>query len=155
MKKYFFLPVIIPVILLCACNNNSSTGDNKKPPPTKADTLYEEVMDGHNVGMGKMGALTRAEQRVTQLIDSIEKLPAKARDMASPYKANLNNLLADLKNAESSMDTWMKGFDLDSATNNTVERVKYLLSQKEEVTKVKGVILNSLQKADSVLKAKF
>lgn len=153
MKKYSFLPVIALVLFSVACNN--SAGDTKKPARTQADTLYDEVMDGHDAGMGKMGALTRAEKEVSRLIDSIEKLPAKARELSSPYKARLNDLQAKLKDADSSMNKWMEDFNLDSAMNNTAERVRYLLSQKETVTKVKGMIQNSLQKADSVLKKNF
>lgn len=151
MKK-LFLPLIAVLMLAAACNNSA---EEKKPTRTKADTLYEEVMDGHNVGMGKMAKLTRGEQEVKRLIDSIGKLPAKAQQLAAPYKTKLDSLLVDLKSAESSMDGWMKEFNIDSATNNTAERLGYLELQKEKVAKVKEQILNSLKNADSVLKKDF
>lgn len=151
MKK-IFLPLIAVLMLAVACNNSA---EEKKPTRTKADTLYDEVMDGHDVGMGKMGRLTKAEQEVTRLIDSIGKLPAKVQQLSAPYKTKLDNLLVDLKNAEASMDGWMKEFNIDSATNNVAERLGYLEVQKEKVSKVKEEILNSLKSADSVLKKDF
>lgn len=151
MKKLFLLLIAV-LMLATACNNSA---EDKKPTRTKADTLYDEVMDGHDAGMGKMGRLTKAEQEATRLIDSIGKLPAKAQQLAAPYKTKLDNLLSDLKNAESSMDEWMKEFNLDSATNNVAERLSYLEIQKGKVSKVKDQIATSLQNADSVLKKNF
>jgi transcriptional regulator NrdR family protein len=44
---------------------------------------------------------------------------------------------------------------MDSAVSNIEQRIKYLTEEKLRVSKVKEAILNSLQKADSLLKAKF
>jgi hypothetical protein len=49
----------------------------------------------------------------------------------------------------------MDEFNVDSAIDNAKERVKYLEDEKLKVTKVKEAILNSLQKADSLLKVKI
>lgn len=145
--------LVLAVASLVACNNTSSgtTAEGK----TRSDSLLDDVMDGHNVGMGKMGKLTTAEQQATRILDSIAKLPAKAKEAAAPYKAKLNDLLTDLHQADSSMNKWMSEFTMDSAISNAEERIKYLVSEKEKVTVVKQAILNSLQKADTVLKRNF
>jgi hypothetical protein len=154
MRKYLLLFFIATGFLFTSCNNSADTpADSTKK--TKADTLMDEVMDGHNVGMGKMGKLTRAQQEVTRILDSIANLPAKARDAAAPYKANLENLLSDLKSADNSMNQWMENFNMDSALNNAEERIRYLGEEKLKVGKVKESILNSLKRADSVLKKNF
>jgi hypothetical protein len=44
---------------------------------------------------------------------------------------------------------------MDSALNNTEERINYLTTENIKVSKVKDAVLSSLQKADSVLKSKF
>jgi hypothetical protein len=154
MKKKFFLLGAGLILLVSACNNSADPHTGNAVTKTKADTLYDEVMDGHNTGMAKMGKLTRAEQEVTRLLDSVSKLPAKARQAAHPFTTNLDSLLIDLKHADLSMNKWMNEFKIDSAAQNAEERIKYLLSEKSKVTEVKESILNSLQKADSLLKRK-
>lgn len=154
MKKLLAILFVIAVIGMTACNNSADT-KNDTVTKTKADSLLDEVDDGHAVAMGKMGKLNRTEQEVSRLIDSIGKLPAKARDAAAPYKAKLESLLEELKTADVNMNQWMESFNMDSALNNTEERIKYLTTEKIKVSKVKDAVVNSLQKADSVLKSKF
>jgi hypothetical protein len=50
------------------------------------------------------------------------------------------------------MDTWMREFDMDSALDNLENRIKYLTEEKLKVGKVKKSIIESLQRADSVLR---
>ena len=49
----------------------------------------------------------------------------------------------------------MEEFNMDSAVNNMEQRIKYLTEEKWKVANVKTAILTSLQKADSILKARF
>ena len=115
----------------------------------------KDVMDGHDIGMAKMGRLTRAEQTTRRLLDSIENLPVKAKQAAAPLKIKLDSLQKDLSYAEFAMNKWMEEFNMDSAVNNVEKRIDYLSSEKLKVSKVKEAILGSLQKADSVIKEKF
>jgi len=154
MKSLFAILLILAAATMTACNNSADT-KNDTVTKSKADSLLDEVDDGHAVAMGKMGRLDRTQKEVARLIDSVSKLPAKARDAAAPYKAKLETLLEELKTADVNMTQWMESFNMDSALNNTEERIKYLTTEKIKVSKVKDAVLNSLQKADSVLKAKF
>jgi hypothetical protein len=154
MKSLFAILFVLAITAMTSCNNSADT-KNDTVTKTKADSLLDEVDDGHAVAMGKMGRLNRTEQEVSRLIDSIGKLPAKARDAAAPYKAKLESLLEELKTADVNMNQWMESFNMDSAINNTEERIKYLATEKIKVNNVKDAVLNSLQKADSVLKSKF
>jgi hypothetical protein len=61
-------------------------------------------------------------------------------------------LVSDLNYADYAMDQWMTDFNLDSGSTNQDVRVKYLSDEKGRVTKVKEAILNSLAKADTLLK---
>ena len=49
----------------------------------------------------------------------------------------------------------MSEFNMDSSLNNTEQRIKYLESEKIKISNVKDAMISSLQKADSLLKAKF
>jgi hypothetical protein len=161
MKKVIF---IIPsfVVVLFACNNS----DNKTAeiPDTKtrqadsvkqADSLEKEVMDGHNAGMARMSKMSKLQQEARRLIDSINKLPGKAKEEARPYRGKLESLVNTLENAKASMNKWMEDFRYDSARNDLGKRIKYLGEETIKVDKVKETILGSLQEADSVMKSKF
>jgi hypothetical protein len=144
---------------MVACNNDKKTNDHKghtgEEPKTRADSLMADVMDGHDVGMAKYGKLKTMQAETLRLLDSIAKLPAKARQAAAPLKTKLDGLLADLQSAKDGMDKWMSEFNMDSALDNMEQRIKYLAEEKLKVSKVKESILTGLQKADSLLKAKL
>jgi len=157
MKKKYILAPFAVLMLLAACKNaDKKHEDHKKDEPkTQADSLLADVMDGHNVGMAKYSKLQAMEKKVKATMDSIAKLPAKTKQELASYKAKLDSAAADLSYALFAMDKWMEEFNMDSAVNNAEERIKYLLDEKMKVGKVKNAILNSLSKADSLLKAKF
>ena len=70
-------------------------------------------------------------------------------------KAKLNEAMAELGDAHKLMDDWMTEMNLDSAVNNIELRIEYLSGEKMKGSKITDLINNSLQKADSLLKAKF
>jgi hypothetical protein len=152
MEKIVRWAVFVVLFIATSCNNNNNGKDAESK--TRADSLLNDVMDGHNIGMAKMGRLTRAEQTTRRLLDSIAKLPEKARKAAEPLKVQLDSLQKDLSYAEFAMNKWMDEFNVDSAVNNLNDRISYLEEEKLKVTKVKEAILGSLQKADSIIKEK-
>jgi hypothetical protein len=158
MKRIYtalFAGMLLAAACVTACNNPGKNPALEKKERTPADTLTDAVNEGHNIGMARMGQLTRAQQQTLRLLDSIAKLPAKARQAAIPYKARLQNLLQDLDHAELSMNKWMNEYKWDSTFASVKEKISYLQEEKEKVNVVKDAILSGLQKADSVLQRKF
>jgi hypothetical protein len=158
MKK-ILLP-LLALIMFAACNNSDKkhddhSGHTSKEPKTAADSLMAEVMDGHDVGMAKMSKISNMQKEVQRVLDSIATLPAKAKQASLPLKAKLDAVAADLSYAEMAMNKWMNEFNMDSALNDMQVRIKYLADEKDKVGKVKNAILTGLQKADSVLKARW
>lgn len=151
MKDLRIAASFIIVFFMTACNSGDGGPDDKK---SIADSLYNEVDKGHIVGMSKMVNLSRMQTETNRLLDSIAKLPAKARDAAAPYKAKLDSLLKELNYAETAMDKWMVEFKYDSAKDDLEQRIKYLTDEKMRVGKVKEAILSSLARADSLLGTK-
>jgi len=154
------LRLIIALISLglftMACNNEASQGETTDRKDgftpvlkTKEDSLYHDVMQGHDVGMAKVGKLRKNINETQRLLDSLNKIPSK--NINTSYKQSLIDLQTALNTANNEMNTWMDGFKVDSATNNTELRIKYLQEEKEKVTVVKEHILSALQQADSVL----
>ena len=157
MKKLLLFLFVMAGLSIISCNNSAekNNGHSKKIPGTKADSLMEDVMDGHNVGMGKMGKIRGAQKEAQRLLDSIAILPAKVQITAAELKSKLQSLINDLNYADFAMDKWMTEFNMDSAKNSMEQRLQYLSDEKLKVGKVKEAILKSLQKADSLLKAKL
>lgn len=151
MKSIVFATLLLAT--LAACNNGSedhSQHMGNKQPKTQIDSLEQQIDEGHIVGMSKMARLTRLQQRTKAMVDSLEKLPAKAKQAALPYKQKLEALLKDLDYADFAMTKWMNEYQMDSLVNDTKARAEYLLSEKNKVDKVKSAILNSLERADSI-----
>lgn len=158
MKNLIFVLSFVTAAIFISCNDSKIEHGNHSgntQPKTEAQILWKEVMEGHDIGMAKMGKLTRAEQAARRMLDSIEKLPAKAKQAAAPLKLKLDSLQKDLSYAEFAMNKWMEEFNIDSAENDMKKRIEYLKSEKLKVSKVKESILSGLQKADSLLKDKF
>jgi predicted nuclease with TOPRIM domain len=160
IKKIIF--PLLAISFLTACNNAGKEDhskhemkDGKAVVKAPVDSLFDEVMAGHDEVMPKMGKVRGAQARAKAMLDSIAKLPAKAQDAAMDLKKKLETLVNDLNYADFAMDKWMTEFNMDSAVNNVQERLKYLESEKGKVTKVKEAVLGGLARADSLLKAKL
>lgn len=155
MKKVFFFLSAIAIISIIACNNSGHDHPQTTESKSEADSLMDKVMEGHNIAMPKMGKLSKASQEAQRLMDSISKLPAKAKEATAPLTKKLDELKKELDYADMAMNKWMEEFKFDSTFSNTEEKIKYLTEEKIKVDKVKDAVLNSLQKADSVLQKKF
>ena len=136
MKVIQLFVIAFFTISITACNsieNNHNGHIQSNEPKTRADSLLKDVDDDHITGMSKMGRLTRAEQTTRRLLDSIAKLPAKAKQAAAPLKIKLDSLQKELSYAEFAMNKWMNEFNMDSSVNNMQERINYLGSEKLKV----------------------
>lgn len=151
MKRLFLFVSIIS--LLGACNNDDSA--KKDTATSTADSLQDEVVKIHDIAMPKSMKIPDVQKKVQGLLDSIGKLPAKAKEAAAPLKARLEEVKGELSYAETAMNMWMEELNLDSAKNDIQKRIDYFTNEKMKVSKVKDAVLNSLSKADSLLKARF
>ncbi len=157
MKK--ILPIVF-IFLFLACNNSGNSGIHSSDDGTKAqkshsDSLMNEVMEGHNIGMAKMSKLNETKNKIQQVLDSISKLPTHLQKSFTQYKMELDSTFNRLTFANYAMDKWMEEFNMDSAANDEEKRIEYLESEKTKISKVNEAMISSLQKADSLLKKKF
>ncbi|ANH83359.1 viral A-type inclusion protein [Niabella ginsenosidivorans] len=143
--KVVFFPLFLLLLIACGENKNGA-GDG---PKTQADSLLQEVLDGHDVVMPKMKKLERLMKASNAAVDSLNQLPAGKQNAA--LKVKMQALYTDLSNADKAMNDWMNGFKYDSFKNNEAARIKYLQDQKARVNEVKAQVLSSIDKADSVL----
>ena len=152
--KYCWVVGICAALTACGEDKVPGSGERKNgfTPMlvTKEDSLYHEIMEGHDVGMAKMSKLMKARKEVKRQLDSMQKLPAPKKDVV--YMNRLTDLQDKLSYAEFGMDTWMREFNPDSAKASMDVRLIYLQSERDKVNLVKKNILESLSLADSVFK---
>lgn len=156
MHNHIKLFIAIAGLFTMACNNAATdthrTDGFSAKPLTKEDSLHHAVMEGHDVGMAKMGRLRKYLSQVQQQLDSLNKLPVKQQD--KQYHQALSALQQELKTADQGMNAWMEEYKDDSAKDNPTLRIQYLQAEKEKVNIVKNQILQSLRHADSLLKSR-
>lgn len=153
MKRIVIVSFGLLSLLVIACNNSGKkSGGNSK---ATADSLYQDVIDIHNEGMAGWMKIEKKQEVIKSMLDSIAALPAKAKEAAEPLKAKLEEAMNALTTAYDDMDKWMPTLNLDSAKNDLEKRISYFTKEKLNAENINKVIENSLQKADSVLKAKF
>lgn len=145
------------LLILAACNNadKKHEGHVKDDPKLRADSLYDQLIDEHNVGMKDWMRIEDRKKQITKLLDSLGTLPAKANAGIEEFKNKLREASTGLQTAYDQMDTWMSSMNLDSAKNDLQQRIKYLTEENGRARQVNEAILKSLQKADSLLKVKF
>jgi hypothetical protein len=112
----------------------------------------EEVLKGHDKAMAKMNKVNEAKNNIQHFIDSISKLPADIQKKSLQYRMQLDSTFNRLSFANYGMEKWMNEFNMDTLKDDKDELVKYLESEKLKISRVNDIMLNSLQKADSLLK---
>ncbi|KYP15388.1 hypothetical protein [Flavihumibacter sp. CACIAM 22H1] len=142
------------ILLLAACNNSDEHAGHRtdgfsEVAKTPEDSLFKLVMEGHDIGMAKMGKIKEAQKLAQAALDSLNKTTGTGKEA---LQQALMDVQEDLNYAEYSMNTWMEEFNVDSARDNQEVRLTYLKSEQEKVDKVKGAILESLRVADSLFK---
>jgi hypothetical protein len=135
---------IVSVFFFAACGNESEQVSATPAQQESPDSLFQYVMEEHNVAMAKVKKVRGYRAQADKKIDSLKKVK-------KPTEA-LTTLSGELKSADENMDKWMKEFSLDSAQEGANEkRINYLNAEKVKVTKVKEEILSVLAKADTML----
>lgn len=146
-----FVPVIA-VIMAVSCNGSqeASPGEeqqhNASIPKTLSDSLYKAAMEGHDVGMAKMGEIARYRKLVKHTIDSVSGLKNKA-GLQPPLDSALQQLIV----SEELMNRWMQDFDPDKAGNTEAEKVTYYRSEKAKIDTVNARIFRSIETAKALV----
>ncbi len=156
LRVCFFCFMGLSVLGACQSSSDNSSDHSAhsamEAPKTPADSLYRQVMEMHDLVMPKMGKVRGAQKRAQALLDSIGSLPTRSAATLTPYKKELETLVSELNYADYAMDQWMMEFNLDSGKNNIEIRLAYLRAELDKVSKVKDAVVNSLAKADTLLK---
>lgn len=141
MKRIF--TSIVVLLALASCNNQPENTEKSK---STTDSLMEEVMKGHDEGMGKIGKLENTNTLITHKIDSLKKVGNNVLTI------RLKQLQNNLSNADSSMEDWMNHFDMEmKGISGEAQQVKYLQENEKRVKGIADSIKSNLSTADSLL----
>lgn len=147
------------IFTLAACNgaDKKHDGHTTNSPNTQVDSLMKAIDDGHIVGMSKIGKIHNTQKDIQHIVDSISNLSPKTQESLNTYVEQLKSTIKDLEYADFAMDKWMPEYynNTDTLANDIDERIKYLINEKTKINKITEAILGGLQKADSLLKARF
>lgn len=140
------LPVAA-ALFIAACNSGSTgtSQDNAAVQDSLAiDTLSTEVMAIHDDGMSKMMIIRRLRTRVAEVTDSL----GKAKGDTTAY----HTAAVMLDSANSAMNSWMHGYDMELADKDNAQKKAYLEAEKQKITVVKDLMLKSIDDAKFLLK---
>ncbi|PWU04693.1 MAG: hypothetical protein C5B52_01040 [Bacteroidetes bacterium] len=146
MKTIIIFSIFIFLFGCTGAGNHEGHDNMSNVPKSKSDSLYKEVMNGHNEAMAKFGELERYQTLLKKQKDSVSAIKNKSA-VNSSIQNTLDSALLELQNAESAMNAWMDGFDPDKAGKTEEEKINYYNNEKEKVSKVQGQINQSLAKA--------
>ena len=141
--------ILVVLVGLCSCEEdagNPGSSNVEARLKTPEDSLFHQVMEGHDAGMAKIGRLKKYSSQLQAAIDSINKTSSAEKSEIPGLKRVKDSLDA----ANASMFTWMDGFKADTLTGMVTERMEYLEMQKASVTIVRDRIFNSLRLYDSL-----
>ncbi|HTE27932.1 hypothetical protein [Flavitalea sp.] len=151
-NSLILLILFVFTVLMTACKDEPATEATERKDgytknlKTRQDSLFQEVMDGHDIGMARMGKISGYLKTIKVALDSTKKQKSADKNLIAVFES----VSADLSQADYSMNRWMEEFKLDSAENNEPVRIAYLESERDKVNKIRDRILNSLKRADSL-----
>lgn len=146
----FNFNILLPILILFACgkpaehsdhdhNSGSSEGDN----PNEA--LYNQAMDVHDEVMPKMEDIYKLKKELQEQI-------ANTPDMVVERKQQLEAIISNLDSANNAMMDWMHKFSPLPDSADQEKAREYLESEIERVKKVKELMIESIEKAQSEVK---
>ncbi len=111
------------------------------------EALYNQVMDVHDEVMPKMGDIYKLKKELQEQI-------AKSPDMVVERKQQLEQIISNLDSASNAMMEWMHKFNPLPDSVDQEQAREYLESEMERVKKVRDLMNETIEKAETEVKNK-
>lgn len=116
-------------------------------PEDKEKALQEDVIEIHDEAMPLMDELMRQKRRIQFRIDSLRISGEANEEQIEELQKNIR----ELRRADSAMMNWMRQFNaLPADTVTHEDRIKYLKKEKSRIKKVHEMMVNAIEKAETV-----
>ena len=113
------------VLVLFSCENKEKQ---------EVQTLFKSVMEVHDGVMPKMDNINEARKTLKEKLTTADSTEVSA-------------LLEKLDSADEAMMVWMEDFNSSFETMPIQEQKKYLELEKEKITKVRDMMMGSLEES--------
>lgn len=151
---------LLAIFALTACGGESSTKEEGNTEGTSTDkfdatqleaqqTAWDKVMVLHDEVMPKMGTMNQLTKSLKTQWESNEKLDVATKD-------DISIAIQELESADEGMWDWMhnlKQLEPLRASENHEAILKYLQDQEQSMILIREEMVNSMARADSLLKA--
>lgn len=134
MKK----TLVLILIGLAACGKPRDNQSSNPPTDDPNKILYNKVMDIHDEVMPRMDDIVRLKRELKETI-------GKSSSLVPEKRKELEQKIVQLDSASKAMMQWMNDFRPEEYTGEELR--EYLESEMERVTKVKELMLESIEKA--------
>jgi len=124
MKFLNYLTMAL-VLVLFSCENQEKQ---------EVQTLFKSVMEVHDGVMPKMDNIHEARKTLKEKLTTADSTEVSA-------------LLEKLDSADEAMMVWMEDFNSSFETMPIQEQKKYLELEKEKITKVRDMMMGSLEES--------
>ena len=144
MKKILTVLIVAGSVTIISCGggdkNHDHSGHKNDEPKTATDSLYSEVMAGHDEVMPKMDEIMKLKRELQEQI-------ANTPDMVIERKEQLEKMISNLDSASTAMMNWMHEFNPLPDTTEQEKAREYLEGEMERIRNVKTLMLETIEKA--------
>ncbi len=145
MKSIF--NILLAILILAACGKPAEHSDHEHDSAASEEdspneALYNQAMDVHDEVMPKMEGIYKLKKDLQEQI-------ANTPDMVVERKQQLEAIISNLDSANNAMMDWMHKFNPLPDSVDQEKAREYLESEIERVKKVKELMLESIEKAQS------
>ena len=140
--------ILFAVLLLTACGKpaeHSGHDHDSSESDSPNEALYNQVMDVHDEVMPKM-------EDIYKLKKDLQEQIATTPDMVVERKQQLEAMISNLDSANNAMMDWMHKFNPLPDSVDQEKAREYLESEIERIKKVKELMNESIEKAESEAK---
>lgn len=141
---------ILPLLLffatvLSGCGSKSTENQSDSSKSNQA-TLYDEVIDIHDVAMPKLGTISSLKVKIEERIGKMEA-SNESDEALAPFRRQMDIL----DQADEDMMGWMRQFEANYEGWDEARIEKYLKEQKEMIATVNSQIDEAIASANALL----
>lgn len=142
--------LLFALILLAACGKTAEHSDHdhdsvEADGQSPNEALYNQVMDVHDEVMPRM-------EDIYKLKKGLQEQIANTPDMVVERKRQLEAIISNLDSANNAMMDWMHKFEPLPDSVDQEKAREYLESEIERIKKVKDLMNESIEKAETEVK---
>lgn len=132
MKTILKISLVLTVFLMFSCDSKEK----------QIEQLKSEAIEIHDEVMPKLDNIMKLKK----------SLKTQAESASEEEKAEIQELIISLEEANESMMNWMRNYDPQMKDMSEDEKVEAMKNQKASIQKTKEIMISSISDAEAYLK---